>query len=170
LLKEVVPRIKRVAFLFNPLGVNNYSQVAEAAAKQTKLELHQFLVKGTDELSGAFVAMTKKRVDAAVIGEDPLFNANVGVIAALAATHRLPTCGITSFADAGGLLGYGANRMVVYGRAAYFIDKILKGTKPGDIPIERASRFELIINLKTAKTLGIKIPQQVLQRADRVVD
>ena len=172
LLKEVVPRIKRVALLFNPLNPANAVILPEidAAAKQMKVELHQFSAKGPEEFSGAFAAMTKKRVEAAVIGEDPLLNANVGVIAALAVTHRLPTSGLTTFADAGGLLGYGANRQVVYGRAAYFIDKILKGAKPGDIPIERATRFDLIINLKTAKTLGIKIPQQVLQRADRVIE
>jgi putative ABC transport system substrate-binding protein len=172
LLKETVPRIKRVAVLLNPRnpGVAITTPALEAGAKQMKVELHEFLATGPEELAAAFTAMAKKRVEAAVIAEDPLLNANVGVIAALATTHRLPTSGLTTLADAGGLLGYGANRQVVYGRAAYFVDKILKGAKPGDIPIERASRFELIINLKTAKALGIKIPQQVLQRADRVIE
>ncbi len=172
LLKETVPRIKRVALLFNPLNSGNAVVLPEidAAAKHMKVELHQFSAKGLEEFPTALAAMAKKRVDAAVIAEDPLFNANVGAIAALAASHRLPTSGLTTLADAGGLLGYGANRMVVYGRAAFFIDKILKGAKPGDIPVERATRFELIINLKTAKALGIKIPQQVLQRADRVIE
>jgi putative ABC transport system substrate-binding protein len=172
LLTEMAPRIKRVALLFNPLnpGFAIIRPAMEAAAKQVKVELHQFSAKGPDEFPAAFAAMAKKRVDAAVIAEDPLFNANIGAIAALAASHRLPASGITTLADAGGLLGYGANRQVVYGRAAYFIDKILKGAKPGDIPFERATKFDLIINLKTAKTLGIKIPQQVLQRADRVIE
>ncbi len=172
LLKETVPRIKRVALLVNPLNPGNavILPAMEAAAKQMKVELHQFSAQGPEELAGAFAAMTKKRVEAAVIGEDPLLNSSIGVIAALAATHRLPTSGITTFPDAGGLLGYGANRPVVYGRAAYFVDKILKGAKPGDIPIERTTRFDLVINLKTAKALGIKIPQQVLQRADRVIE
>ena len=172
LLKDLVPRIKHVSFLFNSLNPSNatYLREMEVVAKPMKLELHQFAVRTIEELPGAFAAMAKKRVEAAVIGEDPLLNANVGVVAALAASNRLPTIGITSFADAGGLLGYGANRQVVYGRAANFVDKILKGAKPGDIPYERATRFDLIINLKTAKTLGIKIPQQFLQRADKVIE
>ena len=114
--------------------------------------------------------MANKRVEATVIGENALLNSNVGVIAALATSHRLPASGLATFPDAGGLLGYGANRPLVYGRAANFVDKILKGAKPGDIPIERATRFELIVNLKTAKALGIKIPQQLLQRAERVIE
>jgi putative ABC transport system substrate-binding protein len=172
LLKEVVPRLKRVSVLFNPL--NPFSAVVlremETPAKAMKLELHEFAVRSPEELPGAFTAMAKKRVEAAVIGEDPLFNSNPGVIAALAVTHRLPASGLTIFADAGGLLGYGANRPLLYGRAASFVDKILKGAKPGDLPIERATKFDLIVNLKTAKALGIKIPQQVLQRADRVIE
>jgi putative ABC transport system substrate-binding protein len=172
LLKEVAPRIKRVAVLFNTLNSNVqvYLQVMETAAKSMKIELHQFGVRALDEFPGAFAAMSKKRLEAAVIGEDPLINSNVGVIAALAVTHRLPAIGLTSFAEAGGLLGYSANRPLLYGRAANFVDKILKGAKPGDLPIERATRFDLIINLKTAKTLGVKIPQQVLQRADRAIE
>ena len=172
LLKEVMPRLKRVSVLLNALNQNRgvYVREMEAAAKSMKIELHQFEVRASEEFPGAISAMAKKRVDAAMIGEDPLLNANVGVIAALTATHRLPAIGLTSFAEAGGLLGYGANRALLYGRAANFVDKILKGTKPGDIPIERATKFDLIINLKTAKSLGIKIPQQLLQRADRVIE
>jgi len=172
LLKEVAPRIKRVSVLVNPLNpynAVNFRDIA-AAAKQMKVELHEFGVKGVEEFPGAFVAMAKKRVEAAVISEDPLFNSNVGIIAALAATHRLPAIGLTTFPDAGGLLGYGANRPLLYGRAANFVDRILKGAKPGDLPIERATKFDLIVNLKTAKALGIKISQQLLQRADRVIE
>jgi putative ABC transport system substrate-binding protein len=172
LLKEVMPRLKRVSFLFNALNPNNADVYREmqTAARIMKVELHQFEVRAIEEFPGAFTAMAKKRVEAVVIDEDPLLNSNVGVIAALAAPHRLSACGLTTFPDAGGLLGYGANRPLVYGRAANFVDKILKGAKPGDLPIERATRFEIIINLKTAKTLGIKIPQQLLQRADRVIE
>ena len=171
------PRIKHVSVLFN--AQNSISNATlhqaldaalDAAAKQMKIELHQFGVRASEELPGAFTAMAKKRVDAALMVENPLLQSNVGVIAALAITHRLPAIGLTIFADAGGLLGYGANRPLLYGRAANFVDKILKGAKPGDIPIERATRFELVINLKTAKALGIKIPQQLLQRADRVIE
>jgi putative ABC transport system substrate-binding protein len=172
LLKEVVPRLKRVSTLFNALSANNevYIRELEPAAKQMKVELHQFEVRTPEELLGAFAAMAKKRVEAAVIGEDPLLNTNAGAIAALAVAHRLPASGFTNFAGAGGLLGYGANRPLVYGRAANFVDKILKGAKPGDLPIERATKFDLIVNLKTAKALGIKIPQSILVRADKVIE
>lgn len=172
LLKEVAPRIKRVAVLTYPhnsnLQVNR--RAMETAAKTLKLELHEFGVKAVEEFPGAFVAMVKKGVEAVVLAEDPLLNSNGSVIAALATTHRLPSIGLANLPDAGGLLGYGANRPLLYGRAANFVDKILKGAKPGDIPIERATKFDLVINLKAAKTLGIKIPQQVLQRADRVIE
>jgi putative ABC transport system substrate-binding protein len=172
LLKEVVPRLKRVSVLFNALGAMNavYFREMEAAAKAMKIELHQFTVRSPEELPGAFTAMAKKRVGAAVIGEEPLLNSNVDVIAALTATHRLPAIGLTTFPDAGGLLGYGANRPLLYSRAASFVDKILKGARPGDLPIERATKFDFIINLKTAKMLGVKIPQQLLQRADKVIE
>lgn len=172
LLKEVVPRLKRVSVLFNPLNPGNavYVRQMETAAKAMKVELHQFEVRVPEEFPGAFTAMAKKRVEAAMIGEDPLLNSNVGVIAALAATHRLPAIGITIFADAGGLLGYSANRPLLYGRAASFVDKILKGAKPGDLPIERATKFDLIVNLKTAQALGVKIPPQLLQHADKAIE
>ena len=143
LLKEALPRITRVAFLFNPNNPVFVGQLKsmEAAAKTVKTELHQFPVHETGDFPGAFIAMAKAKVDAAVIAEDPLLNANTGVIAGLAAIQRIPAVGFTNFADAGGLLAYGANRPVVYGRAAYFVDRILKGAKPGDIPIERATKF-----------------------------
>ncbi len=171
LLKDAAPRVKRVAVLFSATGPNNASsfRAMEAAAKQAKMELHQFEVKAAEELPAAFAAMVKKRVEAAVIDEIPVLNSNAGVISALAATHRLPAIGLTIFADAGGLLGYGANRPLLWGRAANFVDKILKGAKPGDIPIERATRFDLIVNLKTAKALGITIPNSILVRADKLI-
>ena len=105
-----------------------------------------------------------------MISEDPLLNSNVNVMAALSATHRLPGVGLTTFAEAGGLLGYGANRPLLYARSALFVDKILKGAKPGDLPIDRATKFDLIVNLKTARALQIKVPQLLLQRADKVIE
>ncbi len=172
LLKEVMPRLKRVSVLSNALNPNNavYFREMETAAKTMKVELSQYEVRALEQFPGAFSAMAKQRVEAAVISEDPLLNSNPGVIAALAATHRLPAVGLTVFAEAGGLLGYGANRPLLYGRAANFVDKILKGAKPGDLPIERATKFDLVVNLKTSKSLGIKIPQQLLQRADKVIE
>lgn len=118
----------------------------------------------------SFATMAKMRVEPAVIGESPLLNTNGGAIAALAVAHRLPASGYTNFARDCGLLGYGADRTLVYARAANFVDKILKGAKPGDLPIERATKFDLIVNLKTAKALGIKIPQCLLIRADQVIE
>jgi putative ABC transport system substrate-binding protein len=172
LLKEAVPRLKRVSVIFsasNPNNALNFEKL-ETVARAMKVELQQFLVRTPEEFVDAFTAMAKQRFEAAVIGEDPLLNANAGVVAALAATHRLPAIGFTTFADAGGLLGYSANRPLLYGRAANFVDKILKGAKPGDLPIERATKFDLIVNLRTAKALGVSVPRELLLRADRVIE
>jgi putative ABC transport system substrate-binding protein len=171
-LKDVLPRLKRVAALFNVQNAYNevYFREMEPAAKLMQVELQQFVIKGVEELPGAFAAMAEKRMEAAVIGEDPVLNTHGGAIAALAVAHRLAASGYTNFARDGGLLGYGANRPLVYARAANFVDRIFKGAKPGDLPIERATKFDLIVNLKTATVLGIKIPPQLLLRADRVIE
>ena len=154
LLKEVLPRLKRVSVLSNALNSNQvvYLRGMEPAARAMKVDLVQFEVRTLEDLPGAFTAMAKQRVDAAVINEDPLLNTNAATIAALAATHRLPAAGLTTFADAGGLLGYGPNRPLLYGRAANFVDKILNGAKPGEVPIERATKFDLIVNVRAAKS------------------
>jgi len=172
LLKEVTPLLRRVSILFNVQNAYNgiYMRETGAAAKQMKVELHQVTIKGIEELPRAFAEMAKMRVEAAVIGEDPLLNTHGGAIAALAVAHRLPASGYTNFARDGGLLGYGANRPLVYARAANFVDQILRGAKAGDLPIEHATKFDLIVNLKTAKALGLRIPTQLLQRADRVIE
>jgi putative ABC transport system substrate-binding protein len=171
LLKEVRPRLKRAAVLLNARALNDvYLREMEPAAKRMDLELLQFRFNAAEELAAAFAAMAASRVEATVIGEDPLLNTHAGAVAALALAHRLPTSGFTNFADAGGLLGYGSNRVLVYARAADFVDKILKGAYPGDLPIERASRFELIVNRRTARALDVRLPPQLLQRADRVID
>ena len=174
LLKEVAPRIRRVAFLVssqNPASVGIIQKtIMDSAAKSMKVEFHEFMVREPADFPEAFNAMTKTRIDAALINEEPMLNSNAGVIAGLAAVKRLPAVGIASFADAGGLLAYGANRLAVYGRAAYFVDRILKGTKPGDIPIEQPTKFDRVINLKTAKALGIKIPASILVQATKVIE
>jgi len=172
LLKEVVPYLKRASVLFftrNPYN-HVYLREMEPAAAQMNVELHQFLVAAAEEIPKAFAAMAAKRIEATVIGEDPVLNTSARTIAALAVAHRLPASGFTNFADAGGLLGYGANRPQVYARAANFADKIFRGAKAGDLPIERATKFDFIVNLKTAKALGVRIPTQVLQRANRVIE
>jgi putative ABC transport system substrate-binding protein len=124
---------------------------------------------GPQDFDGAFATMAKQRIGAIVIHDDPMFLGNAAALAVLAATRKLPSIGSAEIVEAGGLLGYGADIPSLYRRAAYYVDKILKGTKPGDIPIEQASRFELVVNLKTAKALDIKIPQSILVRADKVI-
>jgi len=171
LLKDVLPQMKRVSVIFNGANPNSADPLREldVAAKRLKVELLHFGLKEFEELPGTFNSMAKARVEAVVVGEDPLLNSHAGSIATLAVANRIPASGFTNFADAGGLLGYGANRPLVYGRAAYFVDRIFKGSKPGDLPIERATTFELIVNLKIAKVLGITIPQELLQRANKVI-
>jgi len=172
LLKEVIPRVKRVSVLISALNdrIGIIIDAMQAAAKSMQIELVQFPVKSSADFPNAFSAMGKKRFEAAVISEDPMLNANVGITAALAAANRLPAVGLTTFAEAGGLLGYGANRPLLYARSAVFVDKLLKGARPGDLPIERATKFDLVVNVKTAKALQIKVPPLLLQRADKVVE
>src|SRR5260370_32890305 len=113
--------------------------------------------------------MAKRRVDAVVITEDGEFAASFGVIATLAAANKVDSIGAQEYAQAGGLIGYGVNLLGLYRRAAYFIDKILKGAKPADLPIEQPTRFEFLINLMTAKTLGLEIAPAMLARADAII-
>ncbi|MBF8305822.1 MAG: hypothetical protein HW398_1010, partial [Acidobacteria bacterium] len=172
LLKEVLPRIKRIAFLASSADATIIAKrnALAAAAASMKVEVQEFAVREAADLPEAFNAMTKARIDAAVVNNEPLLNSHTGTIAGLAAVKRLPAVGFASFADAGGLLAYGANRPALYGRAAYFLDQIFKGRKPGDIPFERAAKFDVIVNQKTAKSIGIPIPQSVLLLADRVIE
>ena len=172
LLKEAFPRTRRIAFLVNPDNATVAPAVAasERAAKTLKVELHQVAVRGPNEFSSAFSAMARNRLEAVSVTEDAIFNVNAKAIADLAAKHRLLSIGGRDVAEAGGLMGYGANLPELFRRAAYFVDKILKGAKPGDLPVERPTTFEFIINRKTAKALGVAIPQSILLRADRVID
>jgi putative ABC transport system substrate-binding protein len=173
LLKDAFPRIRRVAVLLNPdspTGSGPGFRLMEATAASLKLELHRFGVRGPGEFESAFAAMAKQRVDAVVVMDDGVLAANVGAIAKLAAKMRLPSIGLGEFAEAGGLMAYGVNRLESFRRAATFVDKILKGAKPADLPIEQPTRFETVLNLKTAKALGIQFPQSVLGRTDRVIE
>ena len=171
LLKAALPRLTHVAVLFNPDNPTYALEfnAMEGVAKAMKVRLTPFEVRQPDEFDGVFTAMAQKRVDAVVITDDPLYNANATRVAGVAARRRLPSAGSKEFAEAGGLIGYGHNPRELYRRAAYFVDRILKGAKPGDLPVERPTRFDLVINLKTAKVLGLTIPQSLLGRADTVV-
>jgi putative ABC transport system substrate-binding protein len=173
LLKDAFPRTRQVAVLLNPDNPGNIRlafPAMEATAKSLKLELQPFGVRGPVEIDSAFAAMAKRRVDAVVSTDDGLFIANAGAIANLAAKLRLPSVGTSEFAEAGGLMAYGANRVEMFRRAAYFVDRIFKGAKPADLPVEQATRFETVLNQKTAKALGLQFPQAVLARADRVIE
>ena len=171
LLKESFPRAKRAAVLLNQANPANglTLHAVGLAAKPLQLELQRFEVRDPKELPSAFVAMSKSRIDALAIPEDAMLTANAEAIADLAAAHRLPSIGSTEFAEAGGLMGYGVNLVELYRRAAYFVGRILKGAKPGYIPIEHVTKFELVINRKTERTLGLSMPQSLLLRADDVI-
>jgi len=172
LLRETLPRVTRVAALMNPdnPAMGPTRRAMEPAAQALKLDLQLFDVRGPADFEGAFTAMAAKRIGGVVVVEDGMINVNVAVIAGLAAKTRLPAIGLPELAEAGGLMAYGVSYSDAYRRAAVFVDKILKGAKPGDLPIERAAKFETVLNLKTAKALGIKFPQSILVRADRVIE
>jgi putative ABC transport system substrate-binding protein len=174
LLKEVVPKISRVAVLWNPDnpgGVPQLRQV-EAAARALGVRLQALEARSPHELDSVFAAMTRERAGALVILNDALLGVNLSKqIAELAAKSRLPAVhGVPEYAQVGGLMVYGANLLDLERRAATFVDKILKGAKPADLPIEQPSKFELIINLKAARGLGLTIPPSVLLRADQVIE
>src|SRR5438309_7774495 len=173
LLKETVPKASPVAVLWNP--ANPVWQAAalretEVAGRAMGLRLRLLEARGPDELDGAFAAMTTERADALFVPADIIFVRYTQRMADLAARYRLPAMyGFREHVKAGGLMSYAANFPVMFHRAATFVDKILKGAKPSDLPVEQPTKFELVINLKTAKALGITIPQSVLQLADEVI-
>jgi putative ABC transport system substrate-binding protein len=173
LLKEVAPRISRVAVLVNPSNPSfglTFQQM-DVTAKALKISLQRFEVRAPDKFGDVLAAMTKERFDAIVVHGDTMFRGdNARAIAKLAESQSLPAVGTEDFAEAGGLLSYGGTSVEQYRRAAHFVDRILRGTKPGDLPIEQPTKFALVINLKAAKTLGITIPQSILLRADRVIE
>ena len=171
-LKEAFPHTRRMAVLLNPdnPAMVPILQALELTAGSLKVALQQFAVRGPNEFDGAFSAMTKSQVDAVAIIEDSVFQANAGAIAGLTVEKRLPSTGFKEFAEAGGLMAYGPSIPHLFRRAAVYVDKILKGAKPADLPVEQPTKFELVINLKTAKALGLTIPPSLLQRADQVIE
>jgi putative ABC transport system substrate-binding protein len=131
--------------------------------------LHPFGARGAVDFDDAFAAMAKARVDAIMVLGDAMLNVNARAAAECAAPHQLPSIGFSEFAELGGLIGYGPNLPTLFRRAAYFVDKILKGAKPADLPVEQPTRFDLVIDRKTAQMLGLTIPQSLLLRADEVI-
>ena len=173
LLKEAVPKVSRVAVLWNPANPVFQAQMlreTEVAARALGVQLQILEARGPDELERAFAAMTRERASALLVLGDPTFFLHRARIADLAAKSRLPAMyGFKEFVDAGGLMAYGAHLPDLFRRAATYVDKILKGAKPADLPVEQPTHFELVISLKTAKALGLTIPQSVLIRADQVI-
>jgi putative ABC transport system substrate-binding protein len=172
LLKETVPKVSRVAVLRNPTNPDaaQMSREAGGAARALGVQLQVLDVRVPNELDSAFARMTRDRAGALLILGDTMFTLHREQIAVLAIKSRLPSIsGGREYADAGGLVAYGRSLPYDFRRAAVYVDKILKGAKPGDLPIEQPTKFELVINLKTAKALGLKIPQSVLIRADEVI-
>ena len=171
LLKEAIPRIRRVAALMNPanpLSELVFKQMG-LTARALGIELRPAWVRRGDELDSAFSELVKARIDGLVILEDAVLVDNVRRIADLAKKHRLPTAAGSEHVQTGSLLSYGVDFVDLWRRAATFVDKILKGTKPADIPVEQPMKFTLVVNLKTAKALGLTVQRSVLVRADRVI-
>jgi putative ABC transport system substrate-binding protein len=172
ILKEAFPKISTVGVLWNadhPAKVLEW-KVAEAAAPALRTTLRSFEVRSPADFDRAFSAATKEPVDALLTFEDPLTLAHRQKIVEFAAKRRLPAMyEPKEFADAGGLMCYGPSFPDLYRRAAAYVDKILKGTKPGELPVEQPTKFEFIINLKAAKQIGVTIPPNVLARADKVI-
>jgi putative ABC transport system substrate-binding protein len=171
-LKEIVPGLTRVAIIWNPDlrgAVFDYKET-ESAARALRLQLQAVEVSRADDFDRAFAALTTGRAEALIVVGSPLAFTNRGQIASLAQKHRLPTLyGQREYVDAGGLIAYGPNLADAWRRAATFVEKILKGAKPGELPIEQPTKFELVINLKTAKALVLTIPPSLLRRADEVI-
>jgi putative tryptophan/tyrosine transport system substrate-binding protein len=172
LLKEAVPGLSRVAIMWNPdvRGAVLEYRETEGGARSLRLLLQSVEVSSADDFDRAFSAVTTGRAEALTVATSPIVFTSRGRIASLAQKNRLPSMyGLREFADAGGLMAYGPSSTEGWRRAAAYVDKILKGAKPGDLPVEQPTKFELVINLKTAKALGLTIPQSLLRRADHVI-
>jgi len=173
LLKELVPNLSHVAVLWNPANPLHGGLVREvkATASQLGVRLELVGVQGSTEFDAAFATMKKTRPDALIVEPDNFFYFHRKRIVDFATTSHLPAVfTLRGFADAGGLLAYGANYSALFRRAAIYVDKILKGAKPADLPVEQPTKFELVINLKTAKALGLTIPPSLRLRADQVIE
>jgi putative ABC transport system substrate-binding protein len=173
LFKETLPSARRIAILSNP-GNSSLPPVLramDAAAKTTRLEIRVVNARAPDEFEPAFSEIARDQPAGLIILVDTLFTSEAGRLASLAARHRLATLGgHFALPESGGLMSYGANRLDLVRRGAVLVDKILKGARPGELPVELPLRYDLTVNLKTARALGITIPQSVLVRADRVIE
>ena len=172
LLKEVTPKISPVAVLWIPTARGNKLQMKETeiAAHSLELQLQPAGVEGPNDFESAFSAISQGKTRSLIVMNSPMFASHRVRIAELAAKSRLPAIYPTSgYVDVGGLMSYGPNLADIYRRVAHYVDRILKGSKPADLPVETPTKFELVINLKTAKQIGLTIPESVLYRVDRVI-
>jgi putative ABC transport system substrate-binding protein len=173
LLKETVPKVRLVAILWNPANPGHALAIRDlkAAAGSLGVQLQLLEAREPNQFDGAFAAMAKQRVDALLVVADGMFLLHRARLAELAAKNRLPSMhGLREHVEAGDLMSYGPDTAATRRRAAFFVDKILRGAEPADLPAEQPTKFELVINLKTAKALGLTIPQSVLLRADQVIE
>ena len=173
LLKEAVPKAVRVALLWNPVppGAQTYRRMVEDAAGKLGVSVQAVEARARDGFEGAFAAMVRDRADAVVVLPDPVFFAARTQVVALATKHRLPAVfNAREFVEIGGLMSYGPSLADQFRRTAVYVDKILKGAKPGDLPVEQAAKFELAINLKTARALGLTILLPLRLRADHIIE
>ena len=173
LLKELLPRLARVAVLWN--AANPYAAIVfketQTAGPTLGIEVQSLEVRGPDDFDGAFGIARRQRPDALITVEDPLTFSHRKRIADFAIGQQLPSLhGIREFAAAGGLMSYGASLADLYRRAAGYVDKILRGAKPADLPVQQPSKFEFVVNLKTARTLGLRIPDKLVALADEVIE
>jgi ABC-type uncharacterized transport system substrate-binding protein len=172
LVREALPRVSRVAFLWNPRNASSVLQLdhVQVGARAMGMTLLAVQASGPDEFDSAFAAMMKTRPDALMVTGDSVHQLFVSRIVQFVATHRLPTMyQVKENVIAGGLMSYGPSLLGLFRRAAIYVDKILKGARPSDLPVEQPTTFELVINLKTAKALGLTIPQSLLVRADEIL-
>jgi ABC-type uncharacterized transport system substrate-binding protein len=174
MLQGVVPKLSRVGVLWNPTNPVFQGQMVKAtemAARSLNIQLRMLGARDAREIDRAFETIARERPEALAVIPDAVFIIHQGQIAALATKERLPSVsGFSEYADAGGLMAYGPSASELGARAAAQVDKILKGAKPGDLPVEQVTKYELVINLKTAKTLGLTIPPSLLLRADQVIE
>jgi putative ABC transport system substrate-binding protein len=173
LLREAAPRLARIAVAFNPANqsIGPALKAMEATARLTNIELQPVALKDPQDFDRALAVLAQRRTDAFIVADDPMLRRAHGrAIADLAARWRVPSVGDGAFVTNGGLRAYSVNRQEVWRRAAFFVDRILKGAHPGDLPFEQIDRIDVVINLKTAKVLGLTIPPSLLARADQVIE
>jgi len=171
LLRETLPKLQRVAVFWDPSVPRSWVQITEEAARQLGLSIQPLAVPGPDAFDDAFEATVRERAEALDVLSSANFNAHRVRLGQLAAKYRLPTMYESrEFVRDGGLMAYGPSFLDLFRRAASYVDKILRGAKPGDLPVEQPTKFEFVVNLKTAKALGLVVPSALLSRADEVIE